>query len=258
MPSETPADYRKHIGQKVREIRRQRLWTQAELAKRLDLSQNRLSEIERGKGSFTAEQLLIIVRLFNASFDIFLPKKRGPALPRIQKALARLGARHLHEPEDALPTEKLGTARELIREVLASAESTRHITSLAPVIVENCSALNLPALRDELAGLRLERRFGWLLQNVRAAIDLELESARLSRRWIFEYRRARKLLDFSIDYNPPAPAAAEDLFDSDITTDESVQEVRQERSPLSENWRILTRLKPEDFASALRQARGGD
>ncbi|PIP82625.1 MAG: hypothetical protein CO113_15690 [Elusimicrobia bacterium CG_4_9_14_3_um_filter_62_55] len=258
MTTETTTAYQKHIGEKVREIRHQRLWTQADLAKYLDLSQNRLSEIEHGKGSFTAEQLLIIVKLFNVSFDIFLPKKRGPALPRIQKALARLGARHLHEPEDALPTEKLTTARELIREVLVSAESPRHITSLAPVIVENCSALNLPALRDELVGLRLERRFGWLLQNVRAALDLELKSSRLSNRWNLDYRRARKILDFSIDYNPPPPEAAEDLFDSDITTDESVREVRQERSPLSERWRILTRFQPEDFASALRQARGGD
>ncbi|MFH2203251.1 MAG: helix-turn-helix transcriptional regulator [Elusimicrobiota bacterium] len=258
MDIETASKYRKHIGQKVRELRQQRRWTQAALAEHLGLSQNRLSEIERGQGSFTAEQLLIIIRLFNVSFDDFLPKKRGPALSRIQQALARLGARHLHEPEDALPTEKLGTARELIREVLASAESARHITSLAPVIVENCSALNLPALRYELAGLRLDRRFGWLLQNVRAAIDLELKSTRLSRQWVFKYRKARKLLDFSIDYNPPPPEAAEDLFDSDATTDESVEEIRQERSTLSEKWRILTRLKPEDFASALRQARGED
>ena len=38
------------IATKVRELRKQRRWTQAELAKRLGLSQSRLSEIERGAG----------------------------------------------------------------------------------------------------------------------------------------------------------------------------------------------------------------
>jgi transcriptional regulator with XRE-family HTH domain len=44
------------IARNVRELRKERRWTQAELAKRLDLSQARLSEIEGGDGSFTAEQ----------------------------------------------------------------------------------------------------------------------------------------------------------------------------------------------------------
>ena len=55
------------IARKVHDLRRGRRWTQAELARRLDLSQSRLSEVERGDGSFTAEQFLTILRLFNVS-----------------------------------------------------------------------------------------------------------------------------------------------------------------------------------------------
>jgi transcriptional regulator with XRE-family HTH domain len=45
---------RVRVGKTVRELRHARRWTQAELARRLDVSQGRLSEIEAGKGSFTA------------------------------------------------------------------------------------------------------------------------------------------------------------------------------------------------------------
>ena len=55
---------RRRIAAKVRELRQSRNWTQAELSKRLQLSQSRLSEIERGAGSFTAEQFLLLLRLF--------------------------------------------------------------------------------------------------------------------------------------------------------------------------------------------------
>jgi transcriptional regulator with XRE-family HTH domain len=56
---------KERIARKVRELRKQRRWTQAELARRLGLSQSRLSEIERGAGSFSAEQFLTILSLFN-------------------------------------------------------------------------------------------------------------------------------------------------------------------------------------------------
>src|SRR5687767_6460102 len=42
------------IVEKVRRLRQENRWTQARLAHLLGFSQNRLSEIERGRGSFTA------------------------------------------------------------------------------------------------------------------------------------------------------------------------------------------------------------
>ena len=49
---------RLQVARKVRELRTRLNWTQIELARKLGLSQGRLSALERGTGSFTAEQLL--------------------------------------------------------------------------------------------------------------------------------------------------------------------------------------------------------
>jgi transcriptional regulator with XRE-family HTH domain len=72
-------ELRLQISTKVRDLHTGRRWTQAELAKPLGRSQARLSEVERGQGSFSAEQLLEILRLFNVDYlgvdesDIELP-----------------------------------------------------------------------------------------------------------------------------------------------------------------------------------------
>src|SRR5580658_327261 len=95
---------RSEIARTVRELRKERRWTQAELAKRLDLSQARLSEIEGGDGSFTAEQFLLLLRLFNVGTNRFAPSGGSSAghdhEAQIQNALARLGALHLKENRD--------------------------------------------------------------------------------------------------------------------------------------------------------------
>ena len=49
--------YRKEIAAGVKALRQKRGWTQKELAELLGLSQNWLSELENGKGSFSAEQI---------------------------------------------------------------------------------------------------------------------------------------------------------------------------------------------------------
>lgn len=107
------------IAAKVRALRLQRKWSQAELAKRLGLSQNRLSEIERGAGSFSAEQLLLLLALFNVSVSAFTDEVTEPDLA-LQNALARLGASHLHEADHVLPSEQLTEVGDVIREVLVS------------------------------------------------------------------------------------------------------------------------------------------
>ena len=89
---------RSTIGERIRRLRQERRLTQARLAKELFISQNYLSELERGQGSFTAEQLLTILRFFNVPVDYFAPKA-VPAEDQLQNSLARLGARHLAENE---------------------------------------------------------------------------------------------------------------------------------------------------------------
>src|SRR5271154_2106763 len=84
------------IAKSVRDLRKERRWTQAELAKRLDLSQARLSEVESGDGSFTAEQFLLLLKLFNVGTSRFAPNAGASSghdrEAQIQNALVRLGA----------------------------------------------------------------------------------------------------------------------------------------------------------------------
>lgn len=120
---------RRRIAAQVRHLRTERRWTQAELAKGIGLSQARLSEVERGDGSFSAEQLLEILRLFNVTLDVFT--ERAAADDELQNALARLGATHLRTVPGALPSVRFGGARAVVREVLLS-PGTRASSSPSP------------------------------------------------------------------------------------------------------------------------------
>ncbi len=71
---------RRKIVARVRELRLERRWTQEELAKKLGLSQARLSEIERGGGSFAAEQLVELLQLFNVPLEDIIGAAPGTVL----------------------------------------------------------------------------------------------------------------------------------------------------------------------------------
>src|SRR5689334_20800224 len=105
------------VAARVQQLRKDRRWTQAELSRRLGLSQSRLSEIERGSGSFTAEQFLEVLRLFNVAVTDFLPAKQSPA-SELQNALARRGAFHLRESAETVPSERLEDITAAVREAL--------------------------------------------------------------------------------------------------------------------------------------------
>lgn len=255
----TAAKLRVTVSGKVRRLRQERRWTQARLAALLGLSQNRLSEIERGEGSFTAEQLLVLLRTFNVPVDFFYPGK--PAEERqIQNALARLGASHLIESPDVLPSDRLKEASDAIRETLVTAESPRCITGVAPVLVDHIHNLNLNRLKGQLAEVGLDRRLGWTLENTLEAIRGELRRE-LPRDWLLKYRRAETALKLFL-----APwlafvgdkQAPEDILDSVIVSEETVKELRAESSRISRRWRIVSRIRLDDFAHALRSVRGAD
>jgi transcriptional regulator with XRE-family HTH domain len=258
---------RRIISAKVKDLREQRRWTQAELSKRLGLSQSRLSELERGQGSFTAEQLLTILALFNVSVSEFSAHKRPSA--QIQNALARFGANHLAESEDILPSDRFDQVANLVREVLAAAQSPRHITSLAPVLIRNINNVSLKKLEAQFIEIGLQRRFAWLVANTLEAIRAEL-SRELARKWAILYRRAEVVLAAFL--NEPARSRhsaarrsqsrratrALDILDPDIASTKTLREVQGSLSPISQRWGIATAIKPEDFIEALRAARAAD
>jgi transcriptional regulator with XRE-family HTH domain len=246
---------RTQIARRVRELRTARKWTQQELARHLDLSQSRLSELEHGDGSFTAEQLLKILALFNVPATHFAPSGQKRELD-LQNALARHGASHLHESTDVLPSEQLEEMANLVREALIT-QSPRQLTALAPVLVRNADRLGV--VTPKLVGTGLERRLGWVIENTLEAVRTELPSVSRgpSRQ---QYRRAEVVLDSflrssSQHFLSTGDPSAVDLLDPIVVTKRTLEEVRASSSPISQRWRIVTTLQPEDFAAALRAAR---
>jgi transcriptional regulator with XRE-family HTH domain len=256
------AKSRETIGRKVRELRQARRWTQGELSKHLQLSQARLSEIERGGGSFTAEQFLQILKLFNASVTDFEPRGARDQHAELQNALARLGASELHESENVLPSEQLDSVNNALRETLIVG-TPRLLTALGPVLVRNVDRVNLRGLHLELAGIGLDRRFGWLVENVRDAAWDQL-STLPPPLWSKRYRRALVVLDAFLELvkehskGANGATSAPDILDADIRSKQSFDKVKDSSSVTSKRWGVVTSLQPLDFATALRNARASD
>lgn len=246
---------RLRVAARVRELRQSRRWTQAELSVKLGMSQARLSEIERGAGSFAAEQLLEVLRLFNVDLSDFVPPSPPDAI--LQNALARLGALHLRERDDVLPSAQLRDVVDAVRETLVSPYSSRLVTALGPVIVWNINIINLDLLHQQLVELGLSRRLGWLIENILTTLGVIRKPA-LSE-WGRRQRRAKVVLaQFIENVQLPSPEQGAGLrldhFDADIRSRESLDEVWLAASLISRKWQIVTSLKPQDFEVALRAA----
>jgi transcriptional regulator with XRE-family HTH domain len=247
-----------NIAKQVRELRKERRWTQVELAKRLELSQARLSEIEGGDGSFTAEQFLLLLRLFNVGANRFVSNAgRSAGRDReaeLQNALVRLGALNLQESRDVLPSDRLDEVRGAVREALVVAQSPRLITALAPVLVANADRINFNKLQFELSEAGLPRRLPWLVENVLYALE-HTGSGTHSREWGRARRRASVLFQTFLDSVRADPhtgsLGASDILDANIRSKRSRDEATALSSPSAKRWRIVTNLQPKDFAEAL-------
>lgn len=239
------------IGGRVRKLRERRRWTQAELARQLGLSQPRLSQIERGDGSFTAEQFLRILELFNVGVDHFAPIRPAPSA--VQNALARHGASHLVEAEVSVPAE-LDDPAELVARVLRAPESPRHVAALAPVIVAHADDLNLDEVAARLGPGRV-RRLGWLAASVLGTLAEDHPPTARDR---LQVQRAKLLLELFLasgGVSRPAGSDTLDVFDQEIRSLKSAERVFEEATEEARRWRIVTRLRTEDFTAALGAAR---
>lgn len=242
------------------ELRRARGWTQAQLAERLGLSQARLSVIERGGGTISAEQFVVLMALFNVPVEDFLPKQDPE--DEIQNALARLGALHLREVPGVLPSSRLREVSDAVREVLVSPRSPRLVTALAPVLVTNIDSVNLDLVLSQLAALGLGQRLAWLAENI--VVALGVAGAKLPPEWSANARRAGLLLGDlakrvrwahpSAGYAPDGPV---DYFDPTIRSVKTAHIVWQNAGSIAKQWGVATEIEPEDFARALVEAARG-
>jgi transcriptional regulator with XRE-family HTH domain len=250
------------VAESVRSLRLQRQWTQKELAEKIGLSQGRLSEIERGDGSFTAEQLLLLAQLFNVALTYFAPKEQASSTAHavVQNALVRLGAPQLQESDDVLPSERLEEATRVVKEALVVG-APRLIVALAPVLVQQIDRVSLPRLWVELRELGLERRLPWLAENVLTAMRSQ-RTTDMPRELAARYRRAETTLQLWIEgaraRSSIAQSMGEDLLDTTIRSAKTLEQIRSDRSEISQQWGIVTGLQPSHFAEALEAARAGD
>jgi len=256
--SESQLKERARIGRRLRELREERRLSQAELARRLSVSQGRLSQIEGGKASLTAEQFLLVLRIFQVSVTTFA---RPPSVAsELQSTLARLGAFQLQEDASVLPSERLERVTEAIRETLVEPESPRLLTALAPVIVHNIESINWRKLTHDLGALGLSRRLYWLVENVREAVRTEAAdpSVVAARRRLYS-RVETVLADVSdlAERDEAVRGLPLDVLDRSIRTRRTRDEVSVTASPISQRWGIVTATRPDDFAEALRGARAG-
>jgi HTH-type transcriptional regulator / antitoxin HipB len=249
--------FRSEIAKTARELREERRWSQAQLGKKIGISQSRLSEIEGGAGSFTAEQLLALAQLFNVPPTRFAGAGSRPSVAAdVQNALARLGATHVVEADAALPSERLESVHEATREALTLGEP-RLLTALAPVVIEHVNDVSLFRLDQELGRAGLVRRLPWFAANVVAALDgIDLRATPVRRR--NKYRRAATVLEHYLAGRPLPQDGPEDLLDATVRSQRTIDELRAEASPISRRWGVVTALQPADFTAAIESARAGD
>jgi transcriptional regulator with XRE-family HTH domain len=250
---------RRSIAAAVRSLRTERRWTQRELGARLGLSQARLSEVERGEGSFTAEQLMLMCALFNVPISHFAPRQPAGVEDQLQNALARLGANDLGEVPALLPSEQLAEVTKVVRETLLIG-SPRLLVALAPVLVRHIDRISFAWLETELRAVGLERRVPWLAENVLGALQrtrtqpMDPDDARRHRRAVVvlesylhtvkeRTRRAGRPRDL-------------DMLDRTIRSQQSIASVRARSAEPAKRWGVLTALAPDDFAHALEAALG--
>lgn len=261
---------RAEIARKVRALRESRNMTQADLSKKLGMSQGRFSVIERGEGSFSAEQIVEILRVFNATLgDLVGATETAAAEAILQNALARLGAAHLAEDARILPSTQLTEVEAVLREVLIAGDLPRQITALAPVLILNVDRLNLTKLWVEFQGYGLEHRLAWLLDSTLEAVRAELAALRgLARRQAAPLKKAERAFDLFLHREgpkrirrvpaPPPDPTKEWTLDVDVlggvVSEKTLREIVLGSSDVARRWGVATTLQTEDFVEAVRAA----
>lgn len=251
---------RREIVRKLREVRLARGWSQAELAERLGLSQARLSVIERGGGTISAEQFVALLALTNLPIEAFVPRQSPE--DEIQNALARLGALHLRELEDVVPTDRFQRVETAVVETLAAPRSSRFILALAPVVVWNADQLSLAQVNERLSRIGLAGRLGWLVEVLEQA--LPLAAIPKGSEWWKRRRRAELVLaEFRAHpgaLHPPAewPEDPTDHLDPQLRSMKSLHIEWHSSDALAKRWGIATVLGASDFAQALVEAASND
>lgn len=235
----------------IKDARKKRRLSQSELAKRLNITQARYSQIENGKGSFSAEQLIDLVRFFNIPLSAFeVSKKKIDEGEVLQNAVAYFGGQNLYETQDLLPSEKFDRLNAVVFETLIASRSARLLTGLAVVIIKNIYDIDFNWIESRLIQRNCLNRWGWLLENTLEALKLSSHyNKRTNRKAIFKISRYLDLLKLEWEINKRENR--DTLLDKNIESAKTINMVLAERSEVSKRWNILSRIQVEDFKKAL-------
>ncbi len=261
-------ELRRHIGQKLRELRKARSLSQAHLARQLGVSQAWLSYVERGEGSLTAEQLLEVLKIFNEVPQAFTLGKRDPEA-EFQRALAQQGAEHLFQDPRVLPSALNQDVETTLREVLLDGRNPRQITAIAPVLARNHDQVDLKRLWARFTDYGLQNRLGWALENVADALG-QL-SGRLASHDARPLRQAEtSLRNFLVVRGPvtdgwpgvpEAPGAGPgweealshlDVLGRKAQSWRTIRNTWSSADPVSRRWGVVSNLQLQDFIEALK------
>jgi transcriptional regulator with XRE-family HTH domain len=268
MENPSKPELRKHIGLKVRELRKKRSMSQDYLARLLGVSQAWLSYVERGEGSLTAEQFLEVLKIFNEVPQAFdLAGRNSEA--EFQRALVQQGADHLFQDPRVLPSNLNQDIEATIREVLLDGRNPRQLTAIAPVLARNYDTIDLKRLWARFVDYRLQNRLGWALENVAEAIDqlaprLTSHDARPLRRAGIALRnflaiRAPEVSEESRDsknqwddQDKDELLARLDVLGEKTLSWKTISNQWVSADPASRRWGVISNLKPPDFYDALK------
>jgi transcriptional regulator with XRE-family HTH domain len=247
------ATLQKQISQGIRSARLGRRLSQAKLAQKLGISQSRLSEIEQGKGSITAEQFIVMLQFFNLPISHFVKQEKASFEDQLQNRLIQLGGTQLREKADVLPSEKLSDVCAVILESLISGFTSRRLMALVPVIIKHIDQASLKFIESKLKELGLENRLYWLMNGVGNALHMRLQLY-VSREYKLLYKKAE--IEFSLwglyeFANIKKVREIEDVLDQNIMSQKTLDQVRTSRDALAKTWNIVTRVTQENFSNAL-------
>ena len=154
-------DIRVSIGRQVKALRTARAWSQSDLATRLEVSQSRLSHMERGAASLSAEEFLDVLRIFNVPATHFADDLLIDHRTELQNALARLGATHLSVSDAVRPSDRLFAPEHAVLETLTTSDP-RLIAAVGPVIATHPDC-NIAWVLVQARTIGRVQRFSWIL-----------------------------------------------------------------------------------------------
>lgn len=258
---------KEHIWQKgiaalVQRARKKYNLTQGEMAKKLAMSQSRLCDLERGRASLSAEQLLMFLQEFSISLAELVPEYLDDPIESLRLSLARWGRFALKSsPRPLLISEKLSDLHDVIRETLVITPVRDYLCALAPIIVRHAAVINFDRVGMQLYDLGIDARLWWVVEGTLWAVRerknyyLPGEIAKMYQNANHVLTRKSKSANSFFSLRRAYPI---DVLENQAVGARVLEKIRLTQDALATRWRLITRIQSEDFTKALQKFEEGE